>query len=68
MLYLVHEYSAHLQAVLDLDVWKSSCEFVIPVPQSKFYTESPDRDLEPLGWHSDSATNGGPRSKSETTL
>ena len=57
-----------MQAVLDLSVWKSSCEFVIPVPQSKFYTESPDKDCEPIGWHATAGGDGGQRSKSETTL
>jgi len=34
-----------LQGILDLKVWKSFCGFTIPVPQSKFYTQSPDDAL-----------------------
>jgi len=45
-----------LQAIVDLSVWKTSSEFVIPVPQSKFY---PDKDS--LDWD-----DGHP--KSETVL
>lgn len=29
------------QALLDLQVWKSSCDFLIPQPNSKFYVDSP---------------------------
>ena len=31
------------QAILDMNVWQSSCEFTIPTPQSKFYVESPTK-------------------------
>lgn len=57
-----------LQSILDMNVWKSSCEFVIPVPQSKFYTESPSVE-EPVRWQSDVITTVTvPGLKSETTL
>ena len=29
------------QAVVDLRVWRSSCDFLIPQPNSKFYADSP---------------------------
>ena len=34
----------YTQAILDLKVWTSSCEFIIPVPHSKFYSESPTKE------------------------
>ena len=38
-----------LQAILDLRVWgASACDHTIPVPSSKFYVESPSKDLDPL--------------------
>ena len=38
-----------LQAILDLRVWgASACDHTIPVPSSKFYVESPSKDLYTL--------------------
>lgn len=39
------------QALIDLQVWKSSCDFLIPQQNSKFYVDSPSahfRDLPKL--------------------
>ena len=34
-----------LQALLDLKVWRLSCDFIIPRPGSKFYVNSPSSSL-----------------------
>ena len=35
------------RALLDLRVWKSSCDFLIPQPNSKFYMDSPSTHFVP---------------------
>jgi hypothetical protein len=35
------------QSILDLKVWKSSCDFLIPQPNSKFYVDSPSAHFVP---------------------
>lgn len=37
-----------LQALLDLRVWKSLCDFIIPLPNSKFYVDSPSTHLRAI--------------------
>ena len=36
-----------LQALVDLKVWKLSCDFLIPLPSSKFYVDSPSTYYTP---------------------
>ena len=35
------------QSILDLKVWKTSCDFLIPLPNSKFYADSPSAHFVP---------------------
>ena len=35
------------EALIDLQVWKSSCDFLIPQPNSKFYADSPSAHFIP---------------------
>ena len=35
------------QSIVDLKVWKSSCDFLIPQPNSKFYVDSPSTHFLP---------------------
>jgi len=44
-----HWMDSIMQVILDLQVWgASACDHTIPVPSSKFYVESPSKDLYPL--------------------
>ena len=36
------------QALLDLRVWKCLCDFIIPLPNSKFYVDSPSTQFRAI--------------------